>query len=346
MKARQILRLLFVNLLAASGCLWWLKRKLRAEGAVVGLVFHRVLGDADYAKTCSQPEILVREQTFRELAAYISREFEAVDLHEATAGRQTDRLQVICTFDDGWWDNNSVLLPIAQKYGIPLTIFICPELVGQTMPFWPERVIAMKRAANPKVSAREINVVIESLKKLTPEQRNERLGALAKETSQSATATDSVNVDRTLTWQEIVEMSRAGVRFGSHTRSHEILTSVSEEVAREQLDGTATEIEKAVGKACPTFSYPNGNWSAATRNIVADAGFKLAVTADRQIWTVDSNPLAIPRSNVYEEDLVGLSGRFSPAMFEYATIWKAWRRTRLNARLQADAQPKPTPVAL
>jgi peptidoglycan/xylan/chitin deacetylase (PgdA/CDA1 family) len=346
MKARQILRLLFVNLLAASGCFWWLKRKLRAEGAIVGLVLHRVLRDSDYAKTCSQPEILVREQTFRELAAYINREFEAVDLHEAMAGKRGQKLQVVFTFDDGWWDNSSVLLPIAREYNIPLTIFICPELVGQTLPFWPERVIAMKRAANPRVSAQEIDTVIESLKRLTPEQRNDRLAALAKETNHGAMTTDSPNIDRTLTWREIEAMSGAGVRFGSHTRSHEILTSVSGDMAHQQVDGTGIEIEKAVGKPCPTFSYPNGNWSATARNIVADAGFKLAVTADRQIWTVDADPLAIPRSNVYEEDLVGLSGRFSPAMFEYATIWKAWLRTRLHARPEADAQPKPTPVAL
>jgi hypothetical protein len=97
---------------------------------------------------------------------------------------------------------------------------------------------------------------------------------------------------------------------------------------------------------CTAFSYPNGNWSAAARGVVADAGFKLAVTADRQIWTAETDRLTIPRSNVYEEDLVGLSGHFSPAMFEYATIWKAWRRTRVNAGMQTGAQPKPTPVAL
>jgi peptidoglycan/xylan/chitin deacetylase (PgdA/CDA1 family) len=351
MNARQILRWLWINLLAASGCLWWLKRKLRAEGSVVALVLHRVMRDRDYAQTCSQPEILVREQTFRELAAYVAREYQAVDLHDALAGAPSQKLKIVFTFDDGWWDNYAVLLPIAQEHNIPLTIFICPELVGKSTPFWPERVIGYLHASRPDAGARGIDAMIESLKKLAPQDREQQLARLEKEANRSGakaevTAADSAKIDRTLSWQEIQQMDRAGVRFGSHTRSHEILTAVSDETARQQVEGTDAAIAQVLGKACTAFSYPNGNWSAAARSIVADAGFKLAVTADRQIWTADCDPLAIPRSNVYEEDLVGLSGRFSPAMFEYATIWKAWRRSKLNARRQPEAQTKPTPVTL
>ena len=73
MRARRVLRWLWVSLLASSGCLWWTKHKLRSNGAVVALVFHRVLSDKDYSQTNSQPEILVRE-------TYVSR---PCSLHEA-----------------------------------------------------------------------------------------------------------------------------------------------------------------------------------------------------------------------------------------------------------------------
>jgi peptidoglycan/xylan/chitin deacetylase (PgdA/CDA1 family) len=343
---RPILRSLWVGLLASSGCLWWAKRKLRGEGAVVALAFHRVLTDADYAQTHSEPEILVRERTFRELAAYAEREYLALDLHEAVPGEPSEKLKVVFTFDDGWWDNYSVALPIARAHRIPLTVFLCPQLVDKSMPFWPERVIALLRAAKTEPDRSEIKTLVESLKKQVPHEREQALTRLAEEANQNGVSVEATTIDRTLSWQEIAQMDRAGVRFGSHTRSHEILTALPADMARREVEGSDVAIEQMLGKPCDAFSYPNGSWSAESRSIVAEAGFKLAVTVDRRIWTADSDPLAIPRSNVYEDDLVGLNGRFSPTMFEYTTIWKAWRRSKMTSTMQAGTQPQTTPATL
>jgi hypothetical protein len=51
------------------------------------------------------------------------------------------------------------------------------------------------------------------------------------------------------------------------------------------------------------------------------------VTTEKGAWLKNTDPLCIPRVNVYEENLVGPFGHFSPAMFEYTTLWKAWRAT-------------------
>jgi peptidoglycan/xylan/chitin deacetylase (PgdA/CDA1 family) len=332
MNVRKVLRWVWVTMLASSGCLWWAKRKLRRDGAVVALVFHRVLRDSDYRQTHSQPEILVRERTFAELAAFVGRNYEALDLHDAMPGKPSHKLKVVFTFDDGWWDNYAVVLPIVLENKIPLTVFLCPQLVGKIMPFWPERAIALLRASKPDVVAHEIDALIESLKKQVPQERERALASMAEEADQGNSAAKASTVDRTLSWDEIAQMDRAGVRFGSHTHSHEILTTVPIATACREVHGSDVLIERVTGKPCAAFSYPNGNWSAATRNVVVQAGFRLAVTTDRRIWMADSDPLAIPRSNVYENDLVGLNGHFSPAMFEYLTIWKPWRRTKLNSR--------------
>ncbi len=346
MDAHRVLRWLWVGLLASSGCLWWAKRKVRGNGAVLALVFHRVLSDTDYRRTHSQREILVRESTFRDLAAYVQRECEALDLHEAAPGEPSQKLKVVFTFDDGWWDNHAVALPIARDHGIPLTVFLCPQLVGQSMPFWPERVIALLRASKPEPDALEINTRIESLKKEMPERRKQELAKLVKDADNRNLPVQPAPIDRTLSWEEIAQMGQAGVRFGSHTHSHEILTSVPTDTARREVEGSGAAIEHFVGKPCRAFSYPNGNWSVEARRIVAEAGFNLAVTTDRGVWTADSDPLAIPRSNIYEDDLVGLDGHFSPAMFEYTTIWKAWRRSKMKSSLHTGTQPRPTAATL
>src|SRR5580698_3429617 len=126
--ARLSLQLVWARLLQASGCFWWAKRQLRRRGAVMVLTFHRVLNDAEFRLTCSLPGIVVRRRTFENLAAYMAGKYEAVDFAgaiEAPAGK----LRVMFTFDDGWKDNYTNVLPVMRQHGIPATSFVCPGLV-------------------------------------------------------------------------------------------------------------------------------------------------------------------------------------------------------------------------
>ena len=137
-RARPTLQQVWAHLFQASGCLWWVKRQLRRRGAVMVLTFHRVLNDAEFQRTCSLPGIVVRRRTFENLAEYVAGKYEAVDFAqaiEAAAGK----MRVMFTFDDGWKDNYTNALPVMRTRGIPATVFLCPGLVGRTLPFWPER---------------------------------------------------------------------------------------------------------------------------------------------------------------------------------------------------------------
>jgi peptidoglycan/xylan/chitin deacetylase (PgdA/CDA1 family) len=207
-------------------------------------------------------------------------------------------------------------------------------------------VAALLRAWTPNIRNSEIKSKIEELKREAPQDREQKLARLVRETTGRGVSFELASIDRTISWEEIAEMDRAGVKFGSHTYTHEILAWVPVDTVRREIEGSGASIERILGKPCTAFSYPNGNWSPAIRRIVAEAGFKLAVTVDRYIWTVNSDPLTIPRSNVCEDDLVGMNGLFSSAMFEYSTIWKPWRRSKLRSRLEASAPPQPTPAPL
>ena len=107
-------------------------------------------------------------------------------------------------------------------------------------------------------------------------------------------------------------------------------------------------IEYMLGGRCEAFAYPNGDWSPEIRWMVEAAGYRIACTTDRGAWTAASDPLAIPRANICEENLMGPWGGFSPALFGYTTYWKAWRaerRKRLSQRSRTSGSPKQAPVA-
>jgi peptidoglycan/xylan/chitin deacetylase (PgdA/CDA1 family) len=336
---RRIVRFLWVGFLAVTGCLWWAKRCLRANGAVIPLMFHRVLGDVDYERTHSLPGMIIRERTLRHLVTHVVRRYEAVDLREAEPGKPSSKLQVAFTFDDGWIDTYDVAFPIVREHCIPITVFLCPGLIDKEIPFWQERVVALLRATRPSAGTVEMELLIERLKRTTPEGREKYLVELREEVQKQTRAVEPSGVDSTLSWNAIAEMGEGGVRFGSHTQTHQILTMVRPDAARQEVHESKNAIESALSRACDAFAYPNGDYSPETREILAEAGFRLAVTTECGAWTTNCDSLAIPRLNVCEDNVVGPTGRFSSAMFEYTTFWKAWRAAKANSDLAARAHP-------
>jgi peptidoglycan/xylan/chitin deacetylase (PgdA/CDA1 family) len=345
-EARRVLRCLWAHILKGSGCLWWAKRQLRRSGAVIPLTFHRVLRDADYRGTHSLPGVILRERTFRDLAAHVARRCEPVDLRRAEPGKLSPKLRVAFTFDDGWVDTYTVAFPIAREHDIPLVVFVCPGLIDQDAPFWPERVVAQLRTTGPSVGSGEAEVLIEKLKRATTEEREQYLAKLRVEADGNLASAQPPSADRTLSWSAIAEMGGRGVRFGSHTQTHQILTTIGPEAACQEVRDSKAAIERALNKVCDSFAYPNGNHSPETREILAGAGFKLAVTTTRGAWTTTCDCLAVPRSNICEENVVGPSRRFSATIFEYSTFWKAWKAAEADSRLKGRAHHQPAPVTV
>src|SRR5262244_1299997 len=116
-------------------------------------------------------------------------------------------------------------------------------------------------------------------------------------------------------------MAAAGIRFGSHTYSHQILTGLSGDAARRELADGRAAIERVLGTPCTMLAYPNGESSDSVRRLAATAGYTLAFTTGPGAWTAATDPMSIPRCNMSEENVVGLRGRFSAVAFEYTAFW-------------------------
>ncbi len=80
-----------------------------------------------------------------------------------------------------------------------------------------------------------------------------------------------------LTWEEVREMSRYGIAFGSHTQNHPHLTEINIEKAREEIIKSKMDIEERLHKPVDFFSYPYGSFNSQIREIVKSA-FKGAIS--------------------------------------------------------------------
>ena len=335
---RRICRWIWASMLASTGCFWWAKRHFCRDGAVVALVFHRVLNASDLRRTNSQPEIIIEQATFEALIEYVAHEYKTVDFLQTLPGKFSNKFQVSFTFDDGWADNFEAV-SMARAYNIPVTIFVCAALVGRSMPFWPEQVMYLLRKTDSPQPYSQIKQFIESLKACNAEDREQRFSCLA---DRSRLLLPESTPDRTLSWDQIQELDRAGVNFGSHTMTHEILTRLRPAAMRYQVCSSRESLEKKLAKPCTAFSYPNGDWSPKALEAVDEAGYSRAAIGETRAWTRDCDLLAIPRLNVSQDHVAGPFGGFSRVVFEYTIVWKAWRATKGSSVLRFEEPPKAT----
>jgi peptidoglycan/xylan/chitin deacetylase (PgdA/CDA1 family) len=317
---------LWAGLLRVSGLLYLARNWVRRRGAIV-LTFHRVLTDSEVQQTASLPGMIVRSSTFSGFLKYAAQTSEFVDLSRDPEWQPNGKLKLAITFDDGWSDNATGAYPSARQYHAPIAIFIVAEKTGTTLPFWPERTAAtMDRMAKdgPGRDALYIERAIEALKELPASERELRIGQMAGAPGVLQSMGSATSVDRTMTWQQIQELHSGGVTFGSHTSTHEILTTVPTAQAEKEIVSSRDLIQEKLKAPCSLFSYPNGDCSAQVRGLVAAAGYKFAfLNQDPGVWTRDCDPLLIPRVNVCEYHLVDARGDFSPLIFNYAVVWNA-----------------------
>jgi peptidoglycan/xylan/chitin deacetylase (PgdA/CDA1 family) len=349
--AHSVAQGIWVRTLYLTGALWWAKRELRRSGAIVVFTFHRILDDRSFEETDSLPFIVVRKRTFQRLVRYVAEHFEPVDVRTAEPGPVTERLRVAFTMDDGWQDNYVNALPILRAAEIPATVFLCTGLAGETAPFWPEQVRRVLRPSLSQTYGKRaetlIEALVESLKYCSPEARDRHVHMLLIQSGDADEMRGAKprDIDRTLDWEQVREMDRQGVRFGSHSHAHPILTAVPEDVAAQEIVESKLALETKLGYECDLFAYPNGDWSPAIREKLAECGFRLAFTTEREAWLLETDLLSIPRAHIQQEDLVGIGGTFSAPMFEYATVWKIWLAMRRAKTLTAKSTTRALAVS-
>ena len=108
-----------------------------------------------------------------------------------------------------------------------------------------------------------------------------------------------------LNWDEVVLMSRNGISFGSHTRSHKYLGgALSEKEAQDELRGSKKAIEERTGMPADYLCYPSGGFSQRVKELAAQAGYKGACTTNRGFARLNRDPYELKRIKVTNSDTV------------------------------------------
>ena len=206
---------------------------------------------------------------------WLKRHFPILNLEQAlnvVHGRATpEHTSVAITFDDGYRDNYDVAFPVLRSHGVSATFFVPTAFVGTgSLPWWDEIAYMLKRAKEPRVrltypAEAEFELVDQVAGIRNVLNFYKRAGSLDTQRflDELAAATGcerpGAQAERCfLNFDEAREMQAAGMRFGSHSHTHEILGKHTYERQLEELTISRGILERELGRETDTLAYPVG----------------------------------------------------------------------------------------
>lgn len=261
----------------------------------------------------------VEEAEFSRQISYLAQNFEIVPLSEILKPRRpTGQPKAALTFDDGFASNYHIAYPLLKRLGLPFTIYLVSDLIGTDDTVWFCHVIdaiARSRREHFEWDGKTYYLTDSKNKALTSARIQSRLKSfrpdvqLAELTNllnfldvKKTTRLDADSPFHMLSWDQVRTMARQGIAdFGGHTSQHHILSQLSSECRKMQINQSVDCISREIGNPCRTFAYPNGrviDWGDEDVETLRQSGVSTAVSTVPGPVKPGDDPLRLHRYGI------------------------------------------------
>jgi peptidoglycan/xylan/chitin deacetylase (PgdA/CDA1 family) len=238
---------------------------------------------------------------------YLRQHFHVVPLlqlaEQVASGRTLDRHMVALTIDDGRRSCYEFLFPLLKEFQLPATFFVVSSFIRGEDWIWTDKVIWLSEQSQaPEELARgKLDAVFRSLNRMRPEERNARIEGMAESMGITFPRTIPAKF-QPCSWSELREMADSGLmEIGSHTVTHPILSSITDEESWDELTRSKAQIEEGIGRAVNCFCYPNGmsdDYRPSQVQQVQQAGYACSVIAEFGMVHSANDRYRLPRIGV------------------------------------------------
>ena len=288
----------------------------RRAPAFAIITYHRVNDDGDPFFPALPTDVFERQVSH---LAHAYRILTVEELAERMREGRVPRNAVALTFDDGYRDNLTHAAPILARHGAPATIFLATGFIGTREVPWYDRVaLGFKRTERTGLetdwggrlplasTAERLASMGRALAHLKGIPGGEVSPFVASLLSELGVVEPSGAGNDMLTWDEVRTLRGLGFSVGAHTVSHPILSRVSPEQARQEIEGSRDAIAAALGPPPRAFAYPNGgadDYTPPVAELVRAAGFTCAVTTRFGLNTATTPAWELRRGGPWEHHL-------------------------------------------
>lgn len=280
--------------------------------------YHRVGKiNSDYNNTC------VSKENFEQQIMYMKTHFVVLPMEDFLEYSGECTVATI-TFDDGYKDTINAILPIIEKYNVPITVFVtCNEQNGSE--FWMSDVIRLifegefeDGKLSFKINGEKIFLTIKDIndryniyyffrrlfREHNKEFRKNILEELHKQTNIEWKSRDEFCP---LDAEDVFNLSRHElVDIGAHTVGHTSLAKFSENIQRIEIENSIKILEGITGKKVKYFAYPFGNTEDVnnfTTKILKENGIVAAFTTKPEVIDEIEDVFLLPRINCENDSI-------------------------------------------
>jgi peptidoglycan/xylan/chitin deacetylase (PgdA/CDA1 family) len=306
-------------------------RKIKdRQGRLLVLTYHNISdepkpGTVEKELFDLRPSVTKRQ--FESHLKVLKKRFRVVPLPDIVREmKENGRLgndSVAITFDDGYQSFYHLAFPLLRKYGFSATVFLPTDFVNSSRMFWWDALLQIVFYAVPQGKSvtlltpligeklasqfcstgndvgrkrRFLESLESHLRDIEDGQRREKIKNL-KEILLSDRNVESTNL-KTLTWDQVGEMVREGISFGSHTCSHLNLKFAPLEKVEQELSQSKEIIEENAKAKVVCFAYPyqgDPETDFKVKPVLKNLGYECACTCLPGVNLSGSDPFFLRR---------------------------------------------------
>jgi peptidoglycan/xylan/chitin deacetylase (PgdA/CDA1 family)/SAM-dependent methyltransferase len=105
-----------------------------------------------------------------------------------------------------------------------------------------------------------------------------------------------------MSWADLKTLAAAGVEIGSHTASHKDLETASFEQCVAEGEQSRSRLREKLGLDVEILAFPWGRHDDASREALADCGYRACVTTWGPLSSLEDDPMQLPRIEIMGDD--------------------------------------------
>ncbi len=235
----------------------------------------------------------ISQTQFEKQIQYMKTHFHLVSLSDYYKGHfAKDRLNISLTFDDGYQNHLTRVLPILERYNVPATFFVTGiRTLGADM-LWTDWL---------DIASPQLPDIVAFKGSFFQKNRKGKYVSQAKQLSlaqcfgtslypEIATFIQQYPIDfaaistdyyQALTDKEIQAMAKNPlITIGSHTISHLNMAEICAENSYKELKESKLYIENLIQKPVDSFAFPFGAYNQKAIDIAEEVGYKQLLLLD------------------------------------------------------------------